>query len=244
MDVCGAEFDYVGNSRADLAIWRSSRHAILVNASRGVERSARRAGNVARVFPSLTGFRDALRAMRFYQWVRNLVLFVPAIISHTIFDGSVFGNATLAFLSFGFATSAGGILDDLLDLEEDRRHTQKKQRPFASGRMFIGSGIVLAVVALLASAALASLLPRAFVAALIAFFVVSSLYSLFFERFLGVSLLAVALLYTLRVVAGSFATGIILPLWLLVVAFFLFLGLTYAKGAADLAQHPHDTSKP
>jgi 4-hydroxybenzoate polyprenyltransferase len=82
------------------------------------------------------------------------------------------------------------------------------------------------------------------VAALIAFFVLTSLYSLFFERFLAVSLLAVALLYTLRVVAGSLATGIILPMWLLVVAFFLFLGLTFAKRAADLAQHRHDTPKP
>ena len=111
VDVCGAEFDYVGNSRADLAIWRGCRQAILVNASRGVERSARRAGNVFRVFlPVLTGFRDALRAMRFYQWVKNLLLFVPAITSHTIFDGSVLGNATLAFFSFGFAASAAYIL--------------------------------------------------------------------------------------------------------------------------------------
>ena len=144
VEVCGEEFDYVGNSRADLAIWRGCRQAILVNASRGVERSARRAGNVVRVFPpALTGFRDALRAMRFYQWVKNLLLFVPAITSHTIFDGSVFGNATLAFFSFGFAASAAYILNDLLDLEEDRRHTTKKQRPFASGRTFIGSGIAV-----------------------------------------------------------------------------------------------------
>ena len=180
VDVCGEEFDYVGNSRADLAIWRNCRQAILVNASRGVERSARRAGNVVRVFPpSFTGFRDALRAMRFYQWVKNLLLFVPAITSRTIFDGSVFGNATLAFFSFGFAASAGYILDDLLDLEEDRRHTTKKQRPFASGRMFIGSGIVLALISLSASVAIASWLPRAFVTLLITYFVLTSLYSLF-----------------------------------------------------------------
>ena len=235
VDVCGEEFDYVGNSRADLAIWRSCRHAILVNASRGVERSARRAGNVMRVFPpSLTGFQDALRAMRLYRWVKNLLLFVPAITSHTIFDGSVFGNATLAFFSFGFAASAAYILNDLLDLEEDRRHTTKKQRPFASGRTFIGSGIVLAVTALAASAVIASLLPRAFVTALITYFVLTSLYSLFFKRFLVVDLVTLALLYTLRVVAGSLATGLVLSLWLLSFAFFLFLGLAFAKRRGQL----------
>jgi phosphoserine phosphatase len=235
VDVCGEEFDYVGNSRADLAIWRGCRHAILVNASRGVERSARRAGNVMRVFPpSLTGFQDSLRAMHLYRWVKNLLLFVPAITSHTIFDGSIFGNATLAFLSFGFAASAAYILNDLLDLEEDRRHTTKKQRPFASGRMFIGSGIVLAVTSLAASAVIASLLSRGFVTALITYFVLTSLYSLFFKRFLVVDLVTLALLYTLRVVAGSLATGLVLSLWLLSFVFFLFLSLAFAKRRGQL----------
>jgi len=241
VDVCGEEFDYVGNSRADLAIWRGCRQAILVNASRGVERSARRAGNVFRVFPpALTGFRDALRAMRFYQWVKNLLLFVPAITSHTIFDGFVFGNAALAFVSFGFTASAAYILNDLLDLEEDRRHTTKKQRPFASGRMFIGSGIVLAVASLAASAVTASLVPGAFVAALITYFTLTSLYSLFLKRFLVIDVLVLALLYTLRVIAGHLATGIPFSFWLLSFAFFLFLSLAFAKRAADLIQHRHD----
>lgn len=241
VEVCGEEFDYVGNSRADLAIWRGCRQAILVNASRGVERSARRAGNVFRVFPpALTGFRDALRAMRFYQWVKNLLLFVPVITSHTIFDGSVFGNATLAFFSFGFAASAAYILNDLLDLEEDRRHPTKKQRPFASGRTFVGSGILLALASLLASAVIATLVPRGFVSALTAYLILTSLYSLFLKRLLVVDVLTLALLYTLRVVAGSAATEIVLSPWLLSFAFFIFLSLAFSKRAADLILHRHD----
>jgi phosphoserine phosphatase len=222
--VCGNEFDYVGNSRSDLEIWRSCRHAILVNTSARVERSARRAGNVARVFPrSLSHFHEILRSMRFYQWVKNLLLFVPAITSHTIFDVSVAANATLAFISFGFAASAGYILNDLLDLEEDRRHPTKKQRPFASGRAFIGSGILLAIGSLAASAVIAAWLPRAFASTLIAYLIVTSLYSLFLKRLLVVDVLTLALLYTLRVVAGSAATGIVLSPWLLSFAFFFFL---------------------
>jgi 4-hydroxybenzoate polyprenyltransferase len=145
-----------------------------------------------------------------------------------------FGNATLAFLSFGFAASAAYILNDLLDLEEDRRHTTKKQRPFASGRMFIGSGIVLAVTSLAASAVIASLLPRGFVTALITYFMLTCLYSLFFKRFLVVGLVTLALLYTLRVVAGSLATGLVLSLWLLSFVFFLFLSLAFAKRRGQL----------
>ena len=221
VELCGKEFDYAGNSRADLAIWHGCRQAILVNASRAVERSARRVGNVVHVFPpTLNSFRDALRAMHFHQWVKNLLLFVPAIASNSIFDGLVFGNATLAFFSFGFAASAGCIIDDLLDLEEDRRHLTKKSRPFASGRMFIGSGIALVVTSLSASAVIANLLPRAFVPALISFFALTLLYSLFLKRFLALSLFTLLVLYSLRIVAGSLATGSGASLWLLACAFF------------------------
>ena len=244
VEVCGKEFDYVGNSSSDLAIWRGCRHAILVNTTRRVERSARRGGNVVRVFPrSLTHFREALRSMRFYQWVKNLLLFVPAITSHTIFDVSVAGNAALAFLSFGFAASAGYILNDLLDLEEDRRHPTKKQRPFASGRTFVGSGMLLALASLSASAVIAAWVPRAFVGALVAYLILTSLYSLFLKRLLVVDVLTLALLYTLRVVAGSAATGIVLSPWLLSFAFFLFLSLAFSKRAADLIQHQQDNRK-
>ena len=230
--VCGKAFDYVGNSRSDLEIWRNCRHAILVNTSPRVERLAWRAGNVIRVFPpSRTGFRDALRSMRFSQWVKNLLLFAPAIASHTIFDGAVARDTTLAFFSFGFAASTAYILNDLLDLEEDRRHPVKKQRPFASGRTFIGSGILLALASLSASAAIATLVPRAFISALIAYLLLTSLYSMFLKRFLVINVLVLALLYTLRVIAGHLATGIPFSLWFLSCAFFLFLILVFAKRA-------------
>ena len=222
VEQCGEEFDYVGNSSSDLQIWRGCRHSVLVNASRRVERSARRAGNVVRVFPSLAGFRDVVRSMRCYQWVKNLLVFVPAITSHTIFEGAIAGSAALAFFSFSFCASAAYILNDLLDLEEDRRHDSKKQRPFAAGRMSIGSGMLLALACLSASAVIAAFVSHVFVIALVTYFVLTSLYSLFLKRLLVVDVLALALLYTLRVIAGSLATGIVLSLWLLSFAFFLF----------------------
>jgi 4-hydroxybenzoate polyprenyltransferase len=243
-EVCGEEFDYVGNSSSDLAIWRVCRHAVLVNAPRGVERGARRGGNVVRVFPpSLTRLRDSLRAMRCYQWVKNLLLFVPAVTSHTIFDRSVAASASLAFLSFGFGASAAYILNDLMDLEEDRRHHAKKERPFAAGRLSIGFGILLALTCLSISAVIAGLISYPFVAALITYFILTSLYSLYLKRLLVVDVLTLALLYTLRVVAGSLATGIVLSLWLLSFAFFLFLSLAFSKRASDLVQHRQDAQR-
>ena len=241
VEACGEEFDYAGNSRADLAIWRACQGAVLVNAPRGVERSARRAGNVVRVFPrTTTSFRDILRAMRCYQWVKNLLLFVPAITSHTIFDLTVAGTTAMAFFAFGFCASAGYILNDLLDLEEDRRHKSKKSRAFASGRVSIGAGSLLAFLCLSASALIAPFLPTAFAMALTTYIAASFLYSVSLKRLLVIDVLTLALLYALRVVAGGLATGIVLSPWLLSFAFFLFLSLAFSKRAADLFQHRQD----
>jgi 4-hydroxybenzoate polyprenyltransferase len=243
-EVCGEQFDYIGNSMADLHIWKGCRQSVLVNVSKQAERSADRIGNVVRVFPtSLTAFRDALHAMRCYQWTKNFLIFVPVVTSHTIFDGTVAGRAGLAFLSFGFCASAVYILNDLLDLDEDRRHTTKKHRPFASGRKSIGSGILLAVICLAASAVIAVFLPYAFSTALVAYFLITSLYSLYLKRLLVVDVLALALLYTLRVVAGNLATGIVFSLWLLSFAFFLFLSLAFSKRASELMQHQQNNQK-
>ncbi|HXV80296.1 MAG TPA: UbiA family prenyltransferase [Candidatus Binatia bacterium] len=239
VDVCGERFDYAGNSSADLAIWQGCRQAILVNTSKRVERLARRAGNVARVFSgSRTGFRDGVRSMRFQRWAKNLLVFVPAITSQTLFDGPVFGSATLAFFSFGLAASSAYILNDLLDLEEDRRHPTQKQRPLASGRMFIGSGMLLAIAALSASLLIASLLPGAFGAALIAYLVLTSLYSLFLKRFLVTDVLVTALLYTVRLIAGYLAIAIPLSLQILSWAFVFFLSLVFAARVLELFRSP------
>jgi 4-hydroxybenzoate polyprenyltransferase len=244
VEMCGEQFDYIGNSSSDLHIWKGCRQSVLVNTSKRVERSAHRVGNVVRVFPpSLTASKDALRAMRCYQWIKNFLIFVPVVTSHTIFDGAVAGRASLAFLSFGFCASAVYIMNDLLDLDEDRRHTTKKHRPFASGRTSIGSGILLAVICLSVSAVIAVFLPYGFSTVLIAYFVITSLYSFYLKRLLVVDVLALALLYTLRVVAGNLATGIVFSLWLLSFAFFLFLSLAFSKRASELMQHQQDNRK-
>ena len=237
VEACGERFDYAGNSHADLPIWRKCHHAVIVNAHLWIELTARRMANVVRVFPRFSALRQAIHAMRPYQWIKNLLLFVPAITSHTIFEPAVSGKTTLAFISFGFCASAAYIFNDLLDLEEDRRHATNKNRPFASGRMSIGSGILLSIACLAASALIAPFVSTGFVTALTIYLALTSLYSLYLKRVLVLDVVTLASLYTLRVVAGGLAIGIVLTPWLLSFAFFLFLSLAFAKRAADLVQH-------
>jgi len=161
--------------------------------------------------------------MRLEQWYKNLLIFVPAILSQTILDGPVLTRAAVAFLSFGFAASAAYVLNDLLDLEADRRQVAKRNRPLASGRTFIGSGILLGLVCLSASAALAIWLPAAFSTALLAYLILAAMYSLILQRLFVIDVLALALLYTLRLIAGHLATGVPLSVWSVSAGFLLLL---------------------
>lgn len=238
MEICEGEFDYVGNSRSDIEIWRRCRYALLVNTSRRVERCARRSATVTRLFlKPAGGFADFCRAMRCYQWIKNLLLFVPMITSHTLFDPAIAGRAALAFVSFSFCASAVYLVNDLLDLEEDRQHSTKKLRPLASGRISVGAGMVLAAVCLAVGAILAPFVTYRFGIVLVAYLGITSLYSVVLKRLLVIDVVTLAVLYTLRLVAGSAATSIILSPWLLSFAFFLFLSLAFAKRASDLVQN-------
>src|SRR5262245_7799241 len=104
-----------------------------------------------------------VRALRPHQWVKNLLVFVPVVLDHKVFDPESIGRATTAFLAFCCAASGAYVLNDLLDLEADRRHPTKRHRPFASGLLSPALGLVL-VPGLLAIALAASwsTLPRAF----------------------------------------------------------------------------------
>src|SRR5262245_13502289 len=116
-ETCGAKFDYVGNSRADLAVWRLSREAILVNAGESVERVARRTANVTRVISSQrNALRASIKPLRLYQWVKNLLIFVPAFTSHQWLNGPILLKSAIAFLAFGLCASGTYIANDLLDL--------------------------------------------------------------------------------------------------------------------------------
>jgi 4-hydroxybenzoate polyprenyltransferase/phosphoserine phosphatase len=233
----GKNFDYAGDSSADLVIWRECRKAVLVEPGKSLEREAQRSGNVARVFRSSSGgIQEGIQAMRLYQWVKNVLVFMPAVTSHTIFNPSVIAPLAIAFLAFGFCASGVYILNDLLDLEEDRQHAAKKDRPFASGRLSIGAGIGIALGCFVASGLVAMLAGGRLPAILAAYFVLTSLYSIALKKILLIDVLTLASLYTLRVIAGHVVTGIPFSFWLLSFAFFLFLSLAFSKRAAELIQ--------
>jgi 4-hydroxybenzoate polyprenyltransferase len=175
-----------------------------------------------------------LAALRPHQWPKNLLIFVPLMVSHRFYEPELLLQAALGFLCFCLCASSAYVLNDLFDLEADRKHPRKHSRPFASGGLAAAHGIWL-VPALLAAAWLLSLaLPPAFFVVLAFYFGVTLFYSSFAKRIVLFDALTLAGLYSVRVVAGGAAVSVAISFWLLVFSMFLFLSLAMAKRYTEL----------
>jgi 4-hydroxybenzoate polyprenyltransferase/phosphoserine phosphatase len=228
-------FDYVGNARPDLAVWKRARRAVLVNPERGIEASSRQIIPVETVLdtgrPSL---RDYLRTLRPHQWAKNLLVFLPMLAAHKLGDPALFIQAVVAFVAFCLCASSVYILNDLIDLPADRAHVHKRTRPFAAGLIPPAHGVMLFPALLLAAFGLALLLPWMFVAILGLYYVSTLAYSVWLKRVVLVDVMLLASLYTLRVLAGAAAIEVVSSFWLLAFSIFLFLSLAFSKRHAEL----------
>lgn len=223
-------YDYAGNSHDDLGVWPGAREAVVVNAS---ETLARLAANVTKLGPTFltTNSRAKLlcRALRPHQWIKNLILFVPVLTAHQLSSRTTLIHAGLAFLAFCMAASAVYLLNDLLDLDADRHHATKRNRPFASGDLPLQYGLLGAPILLLAALVLSWALSPAFALVIAIYFCAATGYSWHLKVIALFDVLLLAGLYTLRLVAGHVATGIAWSNWLLAFSMFIFLSLALMK---------------
>lgn len=182
-----------------------------------------------------TGRFPAARALRVHQWAKNILLVVPTVLDHRLFDGPILLRALAAFAAFCLAASGAYILNDLLDLHADRAHRTKRQRPFASGELSPRLGWILAPL-LFADALLigATMESEQFIGLLVLYVVATTAYSTYLKRIAVLDVLMLAGLYTLRVLAGTAATGVTFSSWLLAFSMFLFLSLAFIKRYAEL----------
>jgi 4-hydroxybenzoate polyprenyltransferase len=229
------EFDYIGNSRADLPLLAHARNAMLANPTLGLRLAVgSNSLPIAQVFiDQRPPVRTLFRAIRVHQWAKNILLLAPLALSHRLNQHSI-ATAIAAFFCFSFIASANYLVNDLLDIESDRRHPSKRLRPFAAGDLPVAGGIAL--VFLLASASLAILpqLPIAFAFWLGIYIAGTLAYSLYLKRIPLVDVLVLSGLYTLRLLAGGAATGTEISQWLAGFSTFLFLSLAMVKRFSEL----------
>ena len=228
-------FDYAGNGRSDLPVWRESRACIVVSSDAGLVKAARGLGEVSIVVPvARAGPLTFLKALRIHQWLKNLLVLVPLLAAHKVLGLNGIASAGVAFLAFSLCASAVYVINDLLDLEADRQHIRKRNRPFAAALIPVWQGVLMVPVLLSAAVALCLYLPASFAVVLSVYFAMTLAYSLRLKRQVIVDVMLLAALYTMRIIAGAAATAVTPSFWLLAFSMFVFLSLAVVKRYSEL----------
>jgi 4-hydroxybenzoate polyprenyltransferase len=228
-------FDYAGNDGHDVAVWSDARLAIVVSSSPSLVARARAVADVQEVVPDeRAGLLAYVKMIRVHQWLKNLLVFLPMVAAHRVGSTDSLLQATLAFAAFCLCASAVYVINDLLDLDADRRHVRKRNRPLAAGRIPVAHAIVAAPLLLAGSLALALFLPPSLLLVLGCYFAMTMAYSLRLKRQVIVDVLLLAALYTMRLLAGAMATSVVPSFWLLAFSMFLFLSLALVKRYSEL----------
>ncbi len=246
----GQSFCYIGNARPDVEVLAACESPMVANPDRALLGGLARAGvATTRTFEDRTPtLKSWLRAIRLHQWAKNTLIFVPVLLAHA-WSVATLTAALIAFLSFGLCASATYIINDLLDIEADRRHPRKRRRPFAAGDLSAVTGVAAVFLMLAASVAIALTLPRVFAALggahapghAISFFewlaiytATTLTYSFYLKRKLLLDVFVLSGLYTVRLLAGSAATGVPISPWLAGFSVFFFLSLAFVKRFSEL----------
>lgn len=175
-----------------------------------------------------------LRPFRFHHWLKNLLVFVPLLAAQRVLEDALWWKATLAFVAFGCCASAGYVLNDLLDLEADRRHPHKRSRAFAGGDLPLSYGFVMIPVLIGLSCLVGLLVSPLFLVLLLTYFALSLTYSLYIRKVVLLDVIVLAGFYTMRIMAGSAAVDIWPSHWLLGFSTFLFFSLALVKRYSEL----------
>jgi 4-hydroxybenzoate polyprenyltransferase len=226
-------FTWVAAGDASLPVWRAAASAVVV----GDEALRARAASATRVEAHLAvrtaGFRVWRRALRIHQWLKNLLVFAPAMAAHA-FEPALLLKAVGAFVAFSLCASSVYLTNDLADLASDRAHRTKRERPLAAGKLSIAAALRAVPLLLLAALLLGLWVGPAFALQLGLYLAATVAYTFVFKRWAILDVLLLAGLYVQRLVAGAAATSVPISPWFGAFAMFLFLGLALVKRAAEL----------
>lgn len=177
-----------------------------------------------------------LKAMRINQWTKNLFMFLPLFFDGRLLHLPSFFITFTGFLIFCFMYSGIYIFNDIIDIEADRQHPKKMNRPIASGKIPIKNAWIFAIILILLSLIAAAILKIEFFLFALIVVVVNILYTFFLKKYPLIDVMTIGLLFVIRVIAGvSLVTVKIFSPWLYLMTFMLSLYLGFAKRRSELA---------
>jgi 4-hydroxybenzoate polyprenyltransferase len=227
---------YAGDSRPDFHVWKGVGGAVYAGTNASVANRLRKGGKLEAEFTRPRAGPGAwLRAFRIHQWSKNLLLFAPLILAHAYTDMQSVTSTLLAFLILDLVASGSYLINDISDLGSDRRHRTKRARPLPAGVIPVAQALIMAPLMIAGGLTAAWFVKPALAFALAAYVAVTLSYSLQFKRVALLDVFILASLYTLRLVIGAIAAGVVHSLWLLTFSMFFFLSLSLAKRHVEVA---------
>ena len=228
-------FDYIGNAMPDLPLLQGATEPMLANPDVRLQNALKKQHIVAaRTFTDRSPWLKSLsKALRVHQWAKNILVFLPLLLAHQFGLGPAL--LTLgAFFCFCAIASSTYIINDLLDLEADRVHLNKRRRAFAAGDLPVQTGLAISAMLAASSLLVAAFLPGRFLLFLLLYLVTTLAYSLRLKRMVLVDVVVLSGLYTIRMVAGAAATYTNISPWLAAFSIFFFLSLAMVKRFSEL----------
>ncbi|MAH99258.1 MAG: hypothetical protein CMA12_07985 [Euryarchaeota archaeon] len=231
----GDNFIYIGDSSEDIPIWSHCKKAIIVGHKPRIKKELNR--NDIEIIDVIKNKKSKvkiiLNQLRIHQWSKNILLFVPAFASHQLFNASVFTNIIIGFISFSLFASSIYIVNDIVDIDNDRAHPKNKKRPISAGNLPIFQAYFLLFTCLIFGVCFASILGSVFFIIMISYVFLNFLYSFFCKRIIILDVIFLMIFYILRLIAGHAPDKIPLSPWLLAFCMFLFFSLGFLKRYVD-----------
>jgi len=234
-----AGFEYIGDSKADYPIWKEADKTGFVNVSADpniiVPDTTKHSIHIDDQGSALLAF---LKAIRLHQWAKNLLVFLPLFFAHLYFSSSAWFSAGLTFLVFSLCASGIYLINDLLDIEADRRHATKRNRPFAAANLRPIVGVLASFSLIILSLAVCFFLLNIKVFfVLVIYMMITNLYSFYLKDYSTIDVITLTTLYTIRIVAGAVAISVALSPWLFNFSLFFFLSLAYMKRYIEISRY-------
>ena len=184
-----------------------------------------------------------IKLVRVPQWIKNFFVFVPLLFSHHIFDKDYFLNAFIAFVMFCLVSSIVYIFNDIVDIEADRAHPVKKNRPLPSGKIRVRNAIIALIVFLVVIGFFLPAMNVHFRVVLISYFVLNIFYTFIFKHMVLLDIFSIALGFMLRVLAGASVINVEVSSWLILTTMFisLFLGVMKRRSELVLVNEVNET---
>ena len=226
-------FSYLGNDRTDLEVWKSPKTGVLVNASKSLSKQAEHFVKIeARLSQPKNKIEAILKEIRPHHWLKNLLVFVPIILANAFTDFEAWLQTGIVFISLCATASAIYVINDIFNIEADRQHSSKRNRPIACGSINIKEAFVL-ISAMLFIGIILSHITSTFLLVL-TYAVTGLAYSIYLKKLPLVDIFTLAGFYTIRLFIGGVASGHLVSFWLLAFSIFLFLSLAIIKRLSEL----------